>query len=110
MNDDYCDCEDGSDEPGTSACSDGVFFCVNALFKGHYIPSSRVDDGICDCCDGSDEANDCTDVCLHLRQEAAAGTVEDLKTVRAGLATKRGTIAIYQQKQAEMTQEVTDLR
>lgn len=57
VNDDYCDCVDGSDEPGTNACSFNQFNC--AYKKPHLpeklIPASRVNDGICDCCDGSDE-------------------------------------------------------
>lgn len=64
VNDNYCDCRDGTDEPGTNACSDSYFFCdvfehqvVDDKLR-HVILSSRVNDGICDCCDGSDEYGD----------------------------------------------------
>lgn len=81
LNDDFCDCPDGSDEPGTSACAhlsplspaflgstpSGDIGTTNALpgyyckNKGHqpsYVPFTVVNDGVCDydlCCDGSDE-------------------------------------------------------
>lgn len=47
VNDDFCDCLDGSDEPGTSACFNGIFYCQNAGHIGASIPSSRVNDGLC---------------------------------------------------------------
>ncbi|KAF4521789.1 hypothetical protein B566_EDAN012294 [Ephemera danica] len=60
VNDDFCDCpQDGSDEPGTSACSYvGRFYCTyhqRASKPEVWVPSLKVNDGICDCCDGSDE-------------------------------------------------------
>ena len=76
VNDDVCDCKDGSDEPGTSACKNSHFWCLNSGGRGFFIPSYQVNDGLCgfylyfltkyknslcfhipDCCDGSDEAD-----------------------------------------------------
>ncbi|KAK6058790.1 hypothetical protein COOONC_03635 [Cooperia oncophora] len=92
VNDDYCDCPDGSDEPGTSACPNGKFHCANKGHKAADIPSSRVNDRICDCCDGSDEysgAVECPNICDELGRSAREESKRLAEIARKGFATRK---------------------
>jgi len=97
VNDDYCDCQDGSDEPGTSACPNGKFYCENAGHKALVIPSSRVGDHVCDCCDGSDEWESkvpCHNTCKEMGRaardafEAATRVALEGFKIRQGMASE----------------------
>ena len=43
LNDEFCDCVDGTDEPGTSACHFSKFYCTtqSEYLKNNFILSSR---------------------------------------------------------------------
>ncbi|KAJ1489576.1 glucosidase II beta subunit-like-domain-containing protein, partial [Baffinella frigidus] len=88
VNDEYCDCSDGSDEPGTSACQNGKFWCKNFQHRGLYLFSSRVNDGVCDCCDGSDEHNGvavCEDRCAEEGREIREALVKKIDLLEQGI-------------------------
>lgn len=112
VNDDYCDCFDGSDEPGTSACLNGVFHCTNAGHRPQNIPSSRVNDGVCDCCDGTDEyadPNACSNTCEELGQEARAEAQRLAELHKAGSQLKVELIEKGNQKRSEMADQLSQL-
>ncbi|TEB29436.1 hypothetical protein FA13DRAFT_1863628 [Coprinellus micaceus] len=112
VNDDYCDCEDGSDEPGTSACSNSQFWCQNAGHIGSYIPSSRVGDGLCeaDCCDGSDEQPGvCPNRCKEIGEAYRANRDAELKIQKTGSKIRSTYIAFAHKEQKRLQEEVKSL-
>ncbi|OJD13530.1 hypothetical protein ACJ73_09193 [Blastomyces percursus] len=119
VNDDYCDCPDGSDEPGTSACAyisnfspsdlrdDGAnrtpalpgFYCINKGHRPSFISFQRINDGVCDydvCCDGSDEwarvgGVKCENRCKEIGKEWRKNEEKRQKSLTAAVR-KRGEL------------------
>eukprot|EP01120_Amphizonella_sp_Union-15-10_P009604 TRINITY_DN367_c0_g2_i1.p1 TRINITY_DN367_c0_g2~~TRINITY_DN367_c0_g2_i1.p1 ORF type:complete len:465 (-),score=138.71 TRINITY_DN367_c0_g2_i1:70-1464(-) len=101
LNDNYCDCRDGSDEPGTPACPNAQFWCINKGYVGRFIPTAWVSDGICDCCDGSDESSDhtpCENTCLTLGAETIKNLQNELAGAISGFEKRRSAIQSYEQE------------
>ncbi|MCO5548458.1 hypothetical protein L7F22_001916 [Adiantum nelumboides] len=101
LNDDFCDCSDGTDEPGTSACPNGRFYCRNQKQAPLWIFSSRVNDGICDCCDGSDEYDgniQCRPVCIG---ESGGALIEELPSKEQVMLRDRKKFLPLEQEENE---------
>jgi len=100
INDDFCDCEDGFDEPGTGACAGQtktMFYCPNEGSLPLFVYTSRVNDGVCDCCDGSDEwANPkrCKNLCAAEGKTLFAQRAQRKGEIEKGLAKRRQLIEV----------------
>ena len=113
INDNECDCDDGSDEPSTSACSSGRFFCANKVHTSKWLNSSSVNDGACDCCDGTDEheRGGCPNMCAMLanyeRHVKRAAQAPVLPT--ASLSARRAQREANERAQSSMHTELEQL-
>ncbi|XP_061079820.1 glucosidase 2 subunit beta [Conger conger] len=113
VNDDYCDCADGSDEPGTAACPNGSFHCTNAGFRPNFIPSSRINDGVCDCCDTTDEYNSgavCQNTCREMGRRERETLQKMAEITKEGFLLKQQLIDEAKKGQQEKQSKVTELQ
>nr|XP_057905098.1 glucosidase 2 subunit beta isoform X2 [Doryrhamphus excisus] len=112
VNDDYCDCQDGSDEPGTPACPNGSFHCTNAGFRPVFIPSSRINDGICDCCDATDEYNSgatCQNTCRELGRKERENLQKLAEITKEGFVLKQQLIQEAKRGLEEKKSQISEL-
>uniref|UniRef100_A0A665V058 Glucosidase 2 subunit beta n=1 Tax=Echeneis naucrates TaxID=173247 RepID=A0A665V058_ECHNA len=113
VNDDYCDCKDGSDEPGTAACPNGSFYCTNAGFRSSFIPSSRINDGICDCCDTTDEYNSgaaCQNTCRELGRKEMESLEKMAEIAKEGYRLKQLLIQEAKRGLEEKKKKLQDIQ
>jgi protein kinase C substrate 80K-H len=113
FNDNFCDCLDGTDEPGTSACPDGKFYCNNVGYVPQYVFSSRINDGICDCCDGSDEYDGrikCANTCWQVGREAREKLAKKLAMYKEGLRIRRREVQNARVLRLKQETEIASLR
>ncbi|ORZ19163.1 glucosidase II beta subunit-like-domain-containing protein [Lobosporangium transversale] len=117
VNDDYCDCPDGSDEPGTAACGNSYFYCANVGHAPAYIRTSRLNDGVCDpeCCDGTDEFAEsggirCPNICQEVGAEARAERERVRKVVKEGSKIREEYISYGKGLKDRLQIQLTDLQ
>ncbi|XP_059479693.1 glucosidase 2 subunit beta [Neocloeon triangulifer] len=118
VNDDYCDCLDGSDEPGTAACSNGFFHCTNVGHQAVDLFSSRVNDGICDCCDGTDEfdgrdilgGGHCINICHEMGQVAREEAQRLAEMQKKGAELRREMARKAAELKAEKLNQLNQLK
>lgn len=112
VNDDYCDCRDGSDEPGTAACPGATFYCANTGYKPEQISSAWINDGVCDCCDASDEYNGatrCANSCDELGRVYREAQQRALEIREQGYKLRLELASAGRARRAEQRTRVTEL-
>lgn len=119
INNNFCDCPDGSDEPGTNACeytleSPKMFYCANEGFIPKHIENYKLNDGVCDydiCCDGLDEylSGNCPNVCSKVKRQYDEYMSSKRKEIANGIRARRDLERMAAELRAAFKQSISEL-
>ncbi|CAK9436301.1 uncharacterized protein LODBEIA_P08590 [Lodderomyces beijingensis] len=117
INDDICDCPDGSDEPATNACPKPPFkfYCANEGHFPGYIDQFKLNDGVCDydlCCDGSDEykLGHCENKCQEIHRQFEEHKSKEMEMVDKALKKKQAILRLAKTKRKALTDKLNAVR
>lgn len=120
INDDFCDCPDGSDEPATNAClapgnTTYFFYCENKGFFPRLLERHKLNDGVCDydlCCDGSDEwsSGKCEDKCAQVMDQYNTHVSSARRKTEEALQVKERLLAEAKKAKVSLETQLAKLR
>uniref|UniRef100_H3B8W2 PRKCSH beta subunit of glucosidase II n=1 Tax=Latimeria chalumnae TaxID=7897 RepID=H3B8W2_LATCH len=114
VNDDYCDCRDGSDEPDSIMCT-GKQHCTFVSYQEIFLPAKNavVNEAFCYCCDTTDEYNSgavCKNTCKEMGLRERETLQQLAEITKEGFRLKQQLIEEGKKGREEKQKQLVELQ